>query len=299
MAAKKKKGFIGIILSLIGQLFCVAMIALTFWTLGTLLKGLYLPGKVQVVKKGEHEGDMSDLDRRLESVSRSRDYRKHFHNVDKSIFIEDRDPPLCLACHGNMPHTKALEMRALLNMHTYFIACEICHVRRAPEDNTIFFAWIDYETKQEIYEIEEENWGNYGAKIIPFKKIGRKEPVRMDKPLNEQYAIDYLKNSFSWSTEKRAKAKAIIHEGHVKNPILCNECHAKDGYLPFEEELLYSEKRASQLFGTAAAGMVERYIEFYLPTMFDPDLVEKRKLLKEKTEAAKDEGVFDLGMEDQ
>ncbi|MFC1855254.1 hypothetical protein ACFL2A_01765, partial [Thermodesulfobacteriota bacterium] len=83
-----------------------------------------------------------------------------------------------------------------------------------------------------------------------------------------------------------------IHEGHTKNPVLCNECHTKNGHLPFED-LHYSEKRVEQLSGTEAAGMVDRYIEFYLPTMFDPALVEKRQLKQEKYWGAKNkERVF-------
>jgi hypothetical protein len=253
---------------------------LTGWTLYILVTGLYFPKKVAIVMEKK---DLTGIESKMERVKESKDIRSHFHNIDKSIFVEEKDPPLCLTCHGNMPHTKALEMRSLINMHTYFIACEVCHVRK-DEEADVFFAWIDFDTKKKIFTLKGPS-GNYNAKIVPILKDAQGNERRLDVPLNEEYASEFIQSGYKWSLEQKAKAKAIIHEEHTKKPILCNECHAKNGYMPFED-LHYSQKRVEQLEGTEAAGMVENYIKFYLPTMFDPSLVRKRRLSAEKTKGA-------------
>jgi hypothetical protein len=291
VSAKKEKTVVGIILGIIGRIFCVFMMFVCTWLLIVLLRGLYFPKKVATVLETEKEKG-SILDQKMDAIKESKDIRKHFHNIDQSIFIEDKDPPLCLTCHGNLPHTKALEMRSLLNMHTYFIACEVCHIRKEPEDD-IYYAWFDFATKKRIFTLKGAP-GNYNAKIVPVERLVTGEERRLDTPLDEAFAQEFIREGFKWPLEKKAKAKAIIHERHTKSPVLCNECHAKNGYLPFAD-LHYTEKRADQLSGTEAAGMVARYIKFYLPTMFDPALAKKRKLATEKTEPIKaDEDVFKI-----
>ena len=290
MSAKKEKTIVGLILGFIGRVFCVCMMVLCAWTLIVLLTGLYNPKRAETVIKSAGV-EKSELEEKIAAVKESKDIRQHFHNIDQSIFIEQKDPPLCLTCHGNLPHTKALEMRALLNMHTYFIACEACHIRPS-EDQDVFFAWFDYDTRDKVFTLDGPD-GSYNAKIVPIVRDEKGNEKRLDKPLNESFGRQFVDEGHSWTLEKKAKAKAIIHEEHTKKPILCNECHSRNGHLPFED-LHYSAKRVEQLSGTEAAGMVERYIEFYLPTMFDPDLVTKRKLLQEKTWAAEAEDkVFD------
>jgi hypothetical protein len=273
VSAKKEKSIKGLILGIIGRVFCVSMMVLTGWTLITLLSGLYLPQKVASVMETGGE-EKTDLEKKLEAVKEGMDVREHFHNIDQSIFVEENDPPLCLTCHGNMPHTKALEMRSLLNMHTYFAACEVCHTRKE-EGEDIYFAWYDFDTKERIFTLKGAP-GSYNAKIVPIRREETGDERRLDAPLNEGFAREFVEKGYTWSLEQKAKAKAIIHEEHTKTPILCNECHAKEGYLRFED-LHYSEKRVEQLEGTEAAGMVEKYIKFYLPTMFDPSLVKKRR----------------------
>ncbi len=293
MSVKKEKTFLGIVKGIIGRIFCVSMMILTAWTLIVLLRGLYFPKKVAtVIKESGKKGSV--LQEKMKEITESKDIRNHFHNVDKSIFVEAKDPPLCLTCHGNLPHTKALEMRALLNMHTYFIACEVCHIRKEADDD-IYFAWYDFDTREETYTLEGPP-GDYNAKIVPVRRLPGKKKRRLDTPLNEDYARDFIESGYKWTLEERAKAKALIHEEHTKQPVLCNECHtSKNGYLPFED-LHLSEKRAGQLRGTAAAGMVERYIKFYLPTMFDPALVKKRKPSETKSDALmiSDEEIFNV-----
>ena len=70
-----------------------------------------------------------------------------------------------------------------------------------------------------------------------------------------------------------------------KKPVQCTECHGREPYINFAQ-VGYSQKRAESLYRTEVADMIERYMKFYLPTMFDPDLMKKQKMKE-------------LGMEDR
>ena len=37
--------------------------------------------------------------------------------------------PTCFICHSNLPHNKTKKIRAMLNMHTTYLACETCHLK--------------------------------------------------------------------------------------------------------------------------------------------------------------------------
>jgi RNase P subunit RPR2 len=59
----------------------------------------------------------------------------------------------CTGCHLSPPHTKNLRVRAFLNMHTEFIACETCHLR--PENVKFNYQWLDYRSKQAVEPANE------------------------------------------------------------------------------------------------------------------------------------------------
>ena len=52
---------------------------------------------------------------------------------------------MCLRCHGNFCHNKSEEFRSYYNMHTFFLACETCHIRKE-QGSAIQFKWFDDKT---------------------------------------------------------------------------------------------------------------------------------------------------------
>ena len=48
-----------------------------------------------------------------------------FHHI--GFEIERDQASICVRCHGNVPHDKSKEVRAFLNMHVFYVACETCH----------------------------------------------------------------------------------------------------------------------------------------------------------------------------
>lgn len=215
--------------------------------------------------------------------------RVHFHNVDKTLKVEDKMPTLCLRCHGNYPHRRAKEIRAMLNFHTFFCACEVCHFREKP--GVLTFKWYDNESGAIISKLKGKD-GNYGAKIVP-RMFEDDKYVRLDKPTTETYAQDFMKVWFQYTYDQQAKAKAELHKGLADKPIQCIECHRKEEPVLDFRDLGYSDHWVDELTGTEVAGMIDKYMTFYLPTMFNPDEVrrEREELLRlRKLEAQRKAG---------
>ncbi len=200
---------------------------------------------------------------------------RHFHNVDQTLMVEKRAPSLCLRCHGNYPHSKSKEIRALLNMHTFFAACEVCHVRSKNGEKLEFY-WFDNETGKIVTQIKPSD-GNYGAKIVPV--IKSKEGLkRLDNPVTEEYAKQFMQSWAKYNLDQRSLAKYQLHKYLAQKPVQCNECHRpKKPYLNFAE-LGYPKSWVIELTGTEVAGMVDKYMKFYIPTMFNPQEIRTQRM---------------------
>ena len=221
----------------------------------------------------------------FEKILKKKTYSKmeHFHNVDESLDVKKRVPTLCLICHGNYPHTKSKEVRSLYNMHTFFCACETCHTKATK----VTYLWFDNYSGEQIPEIKERvpdgvYAGNYGARIVPCvaNKIGKYQ--RLDQPITEEYAKQYLELWSQYSYDQQSKAKAEVHKRLTDKPVSCSECHRrKDPVLDFEA-LGYPKHLCDEFTGTEVAGMVSKYKSLYLPTMFPPEsIIEGKETLKD------------------
>jgi len=206
---------------------------------------------------------------------------EHFHNLDASVDVREWVPNLCLVCHGSLPHSKNKDTRALYNMHTYFCACEVCHLK----GEELLFRWFDTQTGEKIERISERveeqlptgtYSGNYGAKIVPCILEGP-TLVRMDQPVTEDYARDYLHIWSQYSYDQQSQAKLEIHKQLTKEPVKCTDCHQKEKpYLSFAD-LGYPKYLCDEFVGTEVAKMVDKYKSLKLPTMFRPEEIIQQK----------------------
>ena len=119
--------------------------------------------------------------------------------------------------------------------------------------------------------------GVYGARLVPVAIDSDGVSQRLDRASNEQFARDYLARKDKLTPAEQARAKVILHKDISKKPLQCTECHCMNGYIDLAS-VGYSRARAESLYRTEVADMINRYLEFYLPTMFDPDLMKKEKL---------------------
>ncbi|TKB11380.1 formate dehydrogenase subunit gamma [Desulforhopalus sp. IMCC35007] len=240
-----------------------------------LVKILYFPPNYQ----GDAQAAMqqrSELEK-LINKPKQQETSNHFHNMDQTVKLQIANPPICVTCHGTFPHGKAPDIRSFLNMHNYFMACETCHVRREDVSGKVHYAWFDNWTEKVVTEIEGDN-GVYGARLVPvLTSSSSAEPRRLDQSTNEQFAKEYMAGKNRLTPTEQARAKVILHKDISRKPLQCTECHSKNGYVDLKA-VGYTTTRAESLYRTEVADMISRYMDFYLPTMFDPDLMKQEKL---------------------
>jgi len=192
--------------------------------------------------------------------------RAHFHMIDEYISTPEPNPPFCLRCHGTYPHNKEEKIRSFLNFHTGFIACSVCHVRKEQEDKDMFFSWVDNKTGEPKTKVFGE-YGKYAAKIFPVQ-MNYKNQKEILKPMDDNDVQQYLLLKDKASPDQVAAAKAKMHERLSKKPVLCGDCHQKNGYLDFIE-LGFPLTRVNHLDSSEIIGMIEKYNIFYLPEVID------------------------------
>jgi len=207
----------------------------------------------------------------------------HFHHIGFAVPEDARDA--CMGCHGSVPHHGSREIRGFLNMHSFFLACETCHVAPQPGAPSWEFRWYDKATGEltdnprALLNMEETpstrfTWakfpayGDYGAKILPTDGI--EERVDSLHDANEiQLASRLVANLDRLGDEQRSQLQRLLHRALTETPILCPECHREtDPYLPLAQ-LGYPPRRVGDLTRTEVVGMVDSYQQFYLPDLLE------------------------------
>ncbi|MBW2442402.1 MAG: hypothetical protein JRH12_18135 [Deltaproteobacteria bacterium] len=244
-----------------------AIVAVPLTLLGLwLLQMLYLPGVVAhksaaLQEPAKEEGIFAGILRAHKPLGRG-----HFHIIDEEREKHEPYEPLCLTCHGTFPHSKEKKVRSLLNFHTGFMACAVCHVRKDPGDQDHFFIWVDRVTGITSLSVEGE-YGKYPAKIFPVRITGNNQQ-EIIRPVSQQSALEYLELKDKFTPDQAAKAKIKLHEKLSQKPVFCMDCHKKDGYIEFSK-LGYPRNRVDHLASTEVASMIEKYETFYLPEVID------------------------------
>jgi len=271
----------------IGQWFFefLAYVSIVFFVVvgALLVKLLYFPATSQAkVRTTPTNG----FEKMIKTQSEEQKFKGHFHNIDDTIQLKVATPQFCMTCHGTYPHGKAPDIRSFLNMHNYFMACEVCHIREENFAGKFKYVWFDNMSDQKVDHIEGNN-GVYGARLIPVlvtDSTNISETRRLDIPEDPNFITSYMAQKDILTPEEQGKAKVIIHKGMAKKPVQCTECHSsKQPYIDLAR-VGYSQKRAESLYRTEVADMINRYMQFYLPTMFDPDLMKKQKMDELKME---------------
>jgi hypothetical protein len=172
---------------------------------------------------------------------------------------------MCLRCHGNFCHNKSEEFRSYYNMHTFFLACETCHIRKE-QGTAIQFKWFDDRTGRELKQVRGQD-ENYGARVVPVKPAGP-GLERLDTFPEKKLALDYMKNKDSYSKEEKEKIKQQLMKNISKKPVTCEECHCKQGYLNYSE-LGYDAIRSADLSRIEIVKLIKEYKDFKFPVMFE------------------------------
>ncbi|MCU7917831.1 MAG: cytochrome C [Candidatus Thiodiazotropha sp. (ex Epidulcina cf. delphinae)] len=204
----------------------------------------------------------------------------HFHHV--GMKVETDDNSICTRCHGAVPHDKAKTIRAFLNMHAFYMACETCHVRPEDDEQEWEFRWYDKATGKVVANppglntLDESMYGNYSAKISPggIKQDGSFKFINGPKEL--AFVERYLKEEGRLDDTQKSKMKKVIHRNVNEDPLICDGCHtiSDEPYLPFTL-LGYPQRRLHELTSTEVVGMINKYQEFYIPNLLRGGGVDK------------------------
>ena len=192
------------------------------------------------------------------------DTKQHFHNLDETVFKTANSPSVCMKCHGSYPHSKSKKIRAFLNAHAYFMACEVCHLEDKKR-NFASFKWLDDKTGKvmNFYPTKLK------AKIIPVEVVNG-SIQRLDESSDREFVDKYLALRDSLDADQEAAAKVRMHKNVSDTSITCNECHTSENipYIPYDE-LYYSQQRIDDLAGTNIVGMINKYKRFYIPNLLN------------------------------
>ncbi len=199
----------------------------------------------------------------------------HFHHIGFDIGPDKRS--YCVDCHGDMPHDALKEIRAFLNMHAFFVACETCHVRLEKGQKTGVFKWYDRKTGEIVPSpVKKDKPGAFMAKIIPFERVGGKLQ-RIDSLERMDFAREFREREKTLTEAQKSRAKKVIHKIVGKQPYMCEDCHQKEEPLLPLDAIGYPKERIDSITGTEAVGMIKNYTKFYMPRMLQPGESRKKK----------------------
>jgi hypothetical protein len=188
-----------------------------------------------------------------------------FHGVDDSVLAGSKSKSWCLKCHEDYPHSKSKEVRGMLNAHSFFLACEVCHI--APKQGErLEYRWLQRGTDVVLTSLNGLP-GDYGGTIIPFRTengVARRldENQQAQLLLDESAAIDSDGNL----QMRTMHLNADIHKEFSPKPVFCDDCHRDNGLLDFAK-LMYPPQRVERLTIGEGANIIKQYKEFYLPSL--------------------------------
>lgn len=246
---------------LIGNFLGFLLVLFIIFSITCLAKFLYFPSKTKAVLP-----EYSPVEKFTKTIERPLE-TEHFHILDKTVYSNKENAPMCLQCHGNFCHAKSETLRSFYNMHTFYLACETCHIRKK-EGEDITFKWFDDKTGDVVKELKGKV-GSYGAKIVPLK-----DGERLDAFPQEELAREFMSKKDAYTEDEKKKIQDELMKHISKEAVACNECHKRKGYLNFST-LGYNQARISELSRLEIIKLIDEYNDFYLPTMFDPSSVRK------------------------
>jgi hypothetical protein len=203
---------------------------------------------------------------------------KDFHKGEQSYITRLDDETPCRVCHPLYPHTENKVVRALLNLHTGFMVCDVCHLKK---EN---FADFTYDWKDtENADFSGKPFGTYYnpktqtahksahflSRIAVFVKNDGKKQLTFN-PEDTQKAKAFLQKEKNLTAGQKEEGLNYFHRDIAKKEIsvACEECHSFHSILDFKQ-LGFSEKTATNLKELNIKGLVTKYKTFYFPDLFE------------------------------
>jgi len=199
---------------------------------------------------------------------------KYFHDREQSFIMHLDDETSCRVCHPLYPHSENEWVRAFLNMHTGFMLCDVCHVKK---ENLPEFTYNWKETDNAVFS--GEPFGTYYipktktalksihflSRIALFVKNNGQNQLTIDSGDSRQ-ANEYHHNENNLTADQKAKSLDYFHRNIAKKEIsvACDECHSAHSILDFKQ-LGFNELKTNHLVTIDIKGLVTKYKTFYFP----------------------------------
>jgi hypothetical protein len=252
-----------------------------------LVIALLLASSVYSMIGHEEKPDAPKLVAKLD-IERQKERIKHFHNLPKVDPLTLGKRPVCSSCHSDYPHSKRPMIRTLLNMHTQFVGCMTCHTdeRKVPE-SSITLRWLNYsgiEVKGKPYGTDVDpasgfllETDDYYSKIVAYTNLNGREAL-LEITEDAPEAQEFIKLRNQLSDQDMGAIKKAFHSQVSPVGRFCSRCHTgeKESYMPFRA-LGFSDKRISAVTNVNIVGIVQKYKEFYIPTIFLDDPSKSRQ----------------------
>jgi len=199
------------------------------------------------------------------------------HDKEQFLMVTLQDDSSCRACHALYPHSQNTMVRALLNMHTGFMTCESCHIKRAGLGE-ITYQWkgpepavftgrpygFRYAPQTGVVRTTENTiW----RLAISVTQEGEK---RMFTHREDTDAADrFLSEEKKMGNDDKKKRLDFFHRNILRKEIsvACKECHSPNGILDFLQ-LGFDKKTSNYLMDLDLPGLVAKYEIFYFPDLF-------------------------------
>ena len=202
----------------------------------------------------------------------------NFHIKEQSAIASLEDNSSCRVCHSLYPHSQNNMVRALLNLHTGFMVCSVCHLKKENYPGC-YYAWNETENAEYIGV-------PFGTFYNPKLKQARKSKhflSRISIFTNVQGKKKSLMNT--WDTAEARKFnlhQKDLNDADLKKrldffhrdinrkeiSVACNECHSENSILDFKK-LGFNATTRNNLVNLNIKGLVTHYKTFYFPQLFD------------------------------
>lgn len=223
-----------------------------------------------------------------------------YHHDEKFVITLLEDISSCRVCHSLYPHSKNNKVRALVNMHTGFMVCEVCHLKKENIEN-VTYDWKDPEP----FEFIGEPYGTHSRRESSDKPVSESLISRMLKIFSSQddsgetpktvhlisriavFSEEKGEKKILMNTADNEKAREFKERGKNLDPlenkrdleyfhrdtarkeisVACNECHSPDGMLDFEK-LGFNAKKTKDLQYMNIKSLLTKYDTFIIPNLF-------------------------------
>ena len=200
-----------------------------------------------------------------------------YHQSEQSYIRNLNSESACNVCHSIYPHSQNNLVRALLNMHTGFMLCEVCHLNKEAIDRYVY----DWKKPEEA-DFSGDPFGSFyvpqkDASLAAGHLISRIAVFIIDNGNLQmiahsgdmQLAIDFLSNEKTLSRVARTERLKYFHRDTARKEVsvACNGCHSENCIMNFRK-LGFNENKTKILETLGIKGLVTKYKIFYLPELF-------------------------------